>query len=442
MLFDDYQLEFVDKDISPWGGVSLLFKMLSKSKFEEALVSFGMPAQGSNRGYSPIQLIEGMFAGVWCGAGCFDHLDIVRYDKTFGQLLGWKRNADHRAYQRYLNKFTQAINTRCFDAMYGWFFDNLRFDNYTLDFDSTVMDRSGEQEGSAKGYNPRRPGRKSVHPLLAFVADIRMIANYWLRPGNTGATTNFLSFLESTLGRLQHKKVGLIRADSGFYSKEIFDYLEDRTFSYIIACRFTRRFKYALVHQRIWAEIADGIEIAETTYQAEGWKAPRRIVMVRQQIEKRPKAAGKKIKQLELFTDDDRLGNYRYSCYITNLTLPGRVVYEAYRGRADSENRIKELKHDFSIDKFTLHNFWASEACGNFIVMAYNFMSLFRHVLINSTHKPFLKTIRYKLFAVAGYITQTADRKTLHLAKGLRNRDSLLGIWKSLDDFLLPYEYP
>jgi hypothetical protein len=225
MLFDELKLEFVDKDITPWGGISLLFKILSKCKFEEALASFDLPVQGSNRGYSPAQLIEGMFAGVWCGAGCFEHLDTIRYDKTLGTMLGWKRNADHRAYQRYLNKFTQAIHSRCFDAMYKWFFNHLHFDNYTLDFDSTLMNRCGCREGSAKGYNPRRPGGKSVHPLPAFVADIRMVANYRLRPGNTGATTNFLSFLENTFERLGNKKTGLIRADSGFYSKEIFDYL-------------------------------------------------------------------------------------------------------------------------------------------------------------------------------------------------------------------------
>ena len=42
------------------------------------------------------------------------------------------------------------------------------------------------------------------------------------------------------------------------------------------------------------------MEISETTYQANGWEKARRIVMVRQEIEKRPKAAGKQIKQLEL----------------------------------------------------------------------------------------------------------------------------------------------
>ncbi len=56
---------------------------------------------------------------------------------------------------------------------------------------------------------------------------------------------------------------------------------------------------------------------------------------------------------------------------------------------------IKELKNDFSIDDFVTHNFWATEACGSFIVMAYNFMSLFRHALINSNKKKFL-VLSYK----------------------------------------------
>ena len=47
--------------------------------------------------------------------------------------------------------------------------------------------------------------------LLAFVSNIRMITNYWLRPSNTADSTNYLSFLEDTLDKLANKKVGLIR---------------------------------------------------------------------------------------------------------------------------------------------------------------------------------------------------------------------------------------
>ena len=37
----------------------------------------------------------------------------------------------------------------------------------------------------------------------------------------------------------------------------------------------------------------------------------------------------------------------------------------------DLDTQLKELKNDFSIDDFVTNNFWATEACRNFIVMAY-----------------------------------------------------------------------
>lgn len=438
-MMPNYDIKFVKKEITPFGGLSLFLKMLERCHFEDKLSQCSLPTQGSNRGYNPIKLIEGLFAGVWCGANCFGHLDVVRYDNALCNLLGWKQGADHRAYQRYFNKFTQAINQRVFSELYRWFFSELIFDNYTLDFDSTVMVREGEQEGASKGYNPKRAGRPSHHPLLAFVSDIRMVANYWLRAGNTSASTNYLSFLEDTLSRLENKKVGLIRMDSGFFAQEILNHLENRCLHYIVACRFNNRIKSALASQRVWAEVADGIEIAETTYQAEGWDRERRIIMVRQEIDKRPKAAGKMIRQLELFEDEREFGKYRYSCYVTDLDLPAKIVYDSYRGRADSENRIKELKYDFSIDDFVSHNFWATEACGNFIVLAYNFMSLFRHTLICADKKQFLKTIRYELIAVPAYMSVKKDKHILYLARSLKTRKSFLSIWDKLKDFSLPY---
>ncbi len=162
-------------------------------------------------------------------------------------------------------------------------------------------------------------------------------------------------------------------------------------------------------------------------------------IMVRQEIEKRPKAAGKQIRQLELFEDEHDFGKYRYSCFVTNLQLPAKIVYDSYRGRADSENRIKELKYDFSIDDFVSNNFWATEACGNFIVLAYNFMSLFRHALINSKRKHFLKTIRYELISTPAYLAKTNDKHILYLARSLKTRQSFLSVWEKLKDFSLPY---
>ena len=218
-MMPNYDIKFVNKEITPFGGLSLFLKMIEKCHFEDLLRRLDISQQGSNRGYDPVKLILSLFAGVWCGASCFGHLDVVRYDAALCQLLGMKRGADHKAYQRYFEKCGQATNHRVFSELYRWFFSELVFDNYTLDFDSTVMVREGEQDGAAKGYNPKRPGRNSHHPLLAFVSDIRMIANYWLRPGNTSASTNYLALLDDTLSRLENKTVGLIRMDRASFPK-------------------------------------------------------------------------------------------------------------------------------------------------------------------------------------------------------------------------------
>ncbi len=105
-----------------------------------------------------------------------------------------KRMANFKAITRLFRRFDQATLMRVFGNLYHWFFDNLQINHLTLDLDSTVMTCYGQQEGAARDYNPRKPGRCLHHPLMAFVANISMIANFWLRPGNSHSANNVLSF--------------------------------------------------------------------------------------------------------------------------------------------------------------------------------------------------------------------------------------------------------
>jgi hypothetical protein len=56
------------------------------------------------------------------------------------------------------------------------------------------LTRYGEQQGALKGYNPKKPGRNSHHPILAFVNDLKLVANFWLRSGDTSSANNFKAF--------------------------------------------------------------------------------------------------------------------------------------------------------------------------------------------------------------------------------------------------------
>ncbi|MFC4665809.1 hypothetical protein ACFO3G_04185, partial [Falsiporphyromonas endometrii] len=70
----------------------------------------------------------------------------------------------------------------------------------------------------------------------------------------------------------------------------------------------------------------------------------------------------------------------------------------------------------------------------NMAVMAYNLMSLFRIVVINSPKKHMLKTIRMKFLAIPGYIQRYAGKKTLKLALALKHRSAFLALWKRARD--------
>jgi hypothetical protein len=72
---------------------------------------------------------------------------------------------------------------------------------------------------------------------MAFINDLRHVANVWLRSGDTASSSNFLSFMENTLGKFENKIVSLIRLDSGFCSDEIMSYPENKSLKYIVAAK-------------------------------------------------------------------------------------------------------------------------------------------------------------------------------------------------------------
>lgn len=432
----DLKIVFTDKEITPWSGMVFMKKLLDRTGILSKLISYDLPGQGSNRGYNPIQLITCFMVSVWCGANRFEHLEVSRFDEVLRKIFGFKQMAGHKSYQRYFNKFTVAINQKIFAKVSQWFFSQVKLDNYTLDVDSTVITRYGTQQGAKKGYNPTKRGRNSHHPLLAFVDECKMVANFWLRSGDAYTTNNFLSFLEDTLCRLEGKMISLLRADSGFYSKEIFDYLEAKTIKYIIVARHYSTIQRKVAGIKNWWTLSDGLQIAETTYQSDTWENPRRLIIVRQHIQKRPKATGK---QLKLFKEEGIYQNYRYSCYITNLDFSAQVVWNMYKGRADCENRIKELKADFGFDNFNMQDFAATEAALNFIMIAYNIMSLFKQAVLQSDKLYQLKTLRYKIFAIGGYLTKSGNQRLLNLSLNMKRRKWIKGIWTQTQNFSWPF---
>lgn len=449
----EFDLRFTDREITAWGGMGLMKRLLDRLGFDSALAAAQLPQPGSNRGYRPEQLITQFMLSVWCGANRFEHGEVTRHDAVLKRLFGFRRMANFKAVLRLFNKFTQGTNESVMDSLYRWMFGQLSINGITLDLDSTVMTRYGAQQGASRGYNPAKRGRVSHHPLMAFVADTRMIANCWLRPGNSSSAHNAPAFLANTLHRLGGQRVSLLRADSGFGSSAFLDHLDEQQIHHVIALSLNQPLQRALVNAEGWWVLQDehgkaveGIELVRFRYQPDAWTKPRWVVGIRQHVEQRASAKGK---TLNLFADDPVIGKWQFAALVTDLDLPATAIWRLYRGRADCENRIKELKYDFAAGSFNTRDFWATEATLNTVMLAYNLMSLLRQVLLKASAikhssqsvQHTLQTLRYKLFAKAAYITTESRRPILNMALAMQQRAWMQGLWDASKTFDLPAQF-
>lgn len=414
--------------------------VIEKTNILEKLNSLPLPQSNSNNSIAALDIIESFFVSVWIGCFRFSHTAVIRVDEVLRQIFGWKRVPSGTTYGRFFKKFTPSMNYELFINLYQWFFNQIKFDNYTLDVDSSVITRYGSQEGSLRGYNPKKPGRNSNHPLFAFVNDIRMVVNCWNRSGNTGSSSNVINFLKETFSILSGRKVGLFRADSGFCTSQVLDFIEEEGISYVLSCKLYANLQQEIYKISNWVPLGMGLWISEITYKQGGWTKPRRVIIVKQQEELRPRATGKKLKTLfdQLGLDKEKVYQTRYHAFVTNQDLPAIQIWEQYKGRGDAENRIKELKEDFGVEGFCMDDFCATETAMRFVMVAYNLMSLFRLLTAQTQPSPKLSTLRFNCFAVGSWIEGVGGIRKLKMSVPLKRRQWYDSLFSFIETKALP----
>ncbi|MCK7468316.1 MAG: hypothetical protein MZU91_09480 [Desulfosudis oleivorans] len=97
----DFQIGFTDKEITPWGGMALMKKMMERCNIDELISALGLPEPGSNRGYKSEQIIKSFLVSVWCGANRFLHTEVTRQDAVIRRIFGWKRICGQDTYKRF-----------------------------------------------------------------------------------------------------------------------------------------------------------------------------------------------------------------------------------------------------------------------------------------------------------------------------------------------------
>jgi hypothetical protein len=134
----------------------------------------------------PAATFTAFLMAVLVGARRFAHASLLRGDRALHALLGMERLPTDDTIRNLFRAFGMGQVQRFYEPLAEWQMQRLpqREEGYTLDLDSTVFERYGQQEGSLKGHNPRKHGRPSHHPLLAVLSE----AHFLLHGGSAAAT--------------------------------------------------------------------------------------------------------------------------------------------------------------------------------------------------------------------------------------------------------------
>ena len=314
--------------------------------------------------------------GLLCGAKKFTHVAYLRRDPLVPEMLGIRRVASQSVRSRFFQGFSSAgRNLGCFRRLFGWCLERLPSlpGGYALDLDSTrLLHEDGHQEGVAVGY-PRLGTKPCLHPLLAVLSEVRLVASFWLRAGNSSCANNVVGFFLDLWENLpRHLNLRVVRADSGFCVSELLRLWEQLRLKFIVVARLNQPVQRLLRKETAWAATeVEGTDVAEVDFREADWPADARLILIRHRLqEKRGRAGGKMLFDCP---------GYLYQALVTNLprTVQPLAVWREYNGRAACEGVIKELDAGYGLPQLACQSFWATEAALSFGVLAHNLVVLF-----------------------------------------------------------------
>ena len=427
---------FDEKHLTHFGGLVLMHRFCQQLHLRRGLQrQVELPQRNAN--YRAADLILALLYATIAGLRRINKTELLQYNGTFLDLLGLRRFPD----QSTLRRFLQRLPIKSIRQLVG-LHDRLRSQLFSLpqtpsslifDLDSVVLTLYGHQQGARVGYNPKKKGRRSYHPLLCFEAYRQEFWHGSLRPGNTVANTGVVFFLQRCLAKvpacIARSRIR-VRADSGFFGGKFIGTLENQGLGYVIVAKEYRPIKERARAAR-FHKLRSGFEVAEFRYQTHGWPRARRLVVMRRPIPEDPVEA----KQLTLFKDR----RYGYSVFVTNLDLEPWRIWKFYQPRAIIEKNIRELLYDLPLGKIPSGDWVANVAFFQLVLFACNLVHWFRRLCLPAPYRTAtVETVRTDFLVLPARLVSRAGRNVLQLPRDYFHRGAFVAAFEKAAKLRLP----
>jgi hypothetical protein len=279
----------------------------------------------------------------------------------------------------------------------------------TLDVDATFI-QADKQEARVSYH--KEPG---YYPMLGFWAERATLVHGEFREGNESPASKALEFLKGCLKALPKARQIRLRSDAAWYQAEVMDFCDDHGVEFGIGAARHEALMGAVdaikpQDWELWSQDAEELKerpewvdwkIAETVHSVAGSSRSYRVLVIR-----------KPYPQLDMFKGIV----FEYDLVITNMDWEKRRLLRWYWERCNSENWIKELKYGFGLNQFPCSKSLPNGAYFHIVCLAYNLVQALKLLKLDPGWLYLtVKTLRYRLFHVAGLLVDHARKLYLKL---------------------------
>jgi len=387
-----FKLSVTEDVLTAHGGLALFGEFCVAMRLGED-IDRHLPAPGSGRGFAPSAYVQPLVLMLHGGGRSLEDLRMLAGDSGLQSLLGMEvPSAD--AFGNWLRRMGAGSGLRGLGDVHRrllkWALKREDRKAYTLDIDAT------EIVAEKREAHPTYKGNRGYMPMVGHLAENSLVVHEEFRKGNEAPASRNMAFIKSCVANMpKGKRIAYLRADAATYQATVINYCERKGILYAIGAKQDAAVKatIAAIPEDRWLPWRDG-EIASTVHCMNDTEAFTLVVV-------------RKGRQLEL---DGAGSGWVYHAVATNRPDDAATVMDWYCKRGEySENRIKELKLGFGMERMPCGQFAANAVFFRIGVLAYNLFVMFRTLALpEAWGRHQVRTIRWRLYQIAGRITRHA----------------------------------
>ena len=414
-----FKLEMTRDLITPHAGLALVGEFAVGLGVLESIERY-LPKPGSGAGYKPSEYIFPLLLMLNGGGRSLEDIRQIRTDEGLREILPLERIPSSDAFGDWLRTMgvtgglsaLERVNRKLLKR--GMKYDGIT--GYTLDIDATGI--QAEKQTAKMTYK----GFKGYMPIVGHLAENGLVLGDEFRAGNVAPAGRNLAFIKYCVKQLpKGKRITALRSDSAAYQANIINYCEQKGIQFAIGADLDEAVVGAItaIPEKAWKPYKNGY-IAETIHSMEKTEEAFRLIVIRRPY------------QGTLFAEEDT--RLKYTVIATNRIESPQEVVAWYNQRGEcSENRIKELKIGFGMERMPCGQLEANAMFFRIGTLAYNLFRLFTlKVLSPSWHRHQVQTVRWRLYQIAAKIVFHGGQVFLKVRRGLCQlfKDIRVRIWE------------